>query len=64
VLYVFFDVQTASGRGVATEKLKRKDYEISELKRQLCEQQRELDEARQKLRQRTRRTDDQQHDTV
>ena len=47
-----------------SEKLKRKDYEISTLKRQLCEQQRQLDDLRQNLRQLTHRNDDQQHGTV
>ena len=43
-------VQTASGRPVVSEKLKRKDYEIAALKRQLSEQRRELDDARRQLR--------------
>jgi len=42
--------QTASGRPVAGEKLKRKDYEIATLKRQLSDERRELDEARRRLR--------------
>ena len=44
--------QTASGRPVMNEQLKRKDYEIATLKTELCEQRRELNELRQQLRRR------------
>ena len=53
--------QTVTGRPVVNEKLRRKDYEIATLKRQLSDQRRELEEARQQLK---RRDKDDQPSTV